>query len=113
MLDNTIDDDFITKLNAIYRERASSDTDLQLLISKLKRLKKQRNLKVISLNEVKRRKELTEADSLNASNSRLESIKYSIEGVSTTTSEKSLKLEDVYLEKGLLILADVVSLTDA
>lgn len=113
LLDNTIDDDFITRLNAIYRERASSDTDFQLLISNLKRLKKQRNLKVISLNEVKRRKELTEADSLNASNSRLESIKYSIEGVSTTTSEKSLKLEDVYLEKGLLILADVVSLTDA
>ena len=83
------------------------------MIKDLQRLKEQRNTKRISLNEAKRRKELDELEKSKPSTDKLESIKYSIEGVSTSTSEHTLKLEDVYLEEGLLILADVVSLTDA
>lgn len=112
-LDNTIDEKFIQRLNAKYDKRVESDTDLQLLINDLQRLKEQRNVTSISLNEATRRKELEEVEKLKSVNNKIESIQYSIEGVSTTTSEKSLKLEDVYLEEGLLILADVVSLTDA
>lgn len=112
-LDNTIDDQFIADLNNKYDSRAEADVDLQLLIKDLQRLKEQRNIKSISLNEAKRRQEMDEADKVKPTAEKLESIKYSIEGVSTTTSEQSLKLEDVYLEEGLLILADVVSLADA
>ncbi len=112
-LDNTIDEDFIAGLNARFDSRIESDQDLQLLIEDLERLKEQRNKKEISLNEAARRKELDEAEKLKANANKLDEITYSIEGVSTTTSEQSLKLEDVYLEEGLLILADVVSLTDA
>lgn len=112
-LANTIDDKFLKDLNKKYNQRAKTDEGLQLLISDLQRLKEQRNRKKISLNEVKRRQEMEEAEKLAPAANELESINYSKEGISTATSEHSLKLEDVYLEEGLLILADVVSLTDA
>jgi carboxyl-terminal processing protease len=112
-LDNTIDDKFINRLNKIYTKRVELDSDLQLMISDLERLKEQRKVNKISLNEAKRRKEIEKEEALKASNDKLESVSYSVEGVSATTSEQSLNLEDVYLEEGLLILADVVSLTDA
>ncbi len=112
-LDNTIDEKFIVGLNAKYQTRIKTDEDLQLLIKDLERLKAQRDIKRISLNEATRRKKLEKEENLKVEANKLEEINYSIEGVSTATSEKSLKLEDVYLEEGLLILADVVSLTDA
>ena len=112
-LDNTIDEQFIADLNAKYDNRAQSDKDLQDLISDLNRLKAKRNIKKISLNEETRRKEIAEEEKLQPAQNELESVNYSKEGFSSATSEQTLKLKDVYLEEGLLILADVVSLTDA
>ncbi len=112
-LDNTIDAKFIADLNAKFSLRAETDKDLQLLINDLQRLKKQRNRTKFSLNEAQRRKEIEEAEKLTPTASELESVVYSKEGIGVATSKKSLKLEDVYLKEGLLILADVVSLTDA
>lgn len=112
-LDNTIDDEFIAELNAKYNIRAKSDKDLQDLINDLNRLKEKRNIKNISLNEETRRKEIAEEEKLQPEQNELESVNYSKEGFSSTTSDQTLKLKDVYLEEGLLILADVVSLTDA
>lgn len=112
-LSNTIDDTFISQLNTRYKQRLQSDKDLQALIKDLEYLRQMRNMKEISLNEVTRRKMIEEEEKLKAHNNNLEGVEYSKEGLSTSTSDKGLKLEDVYLEEGLLILADVVQLTDA
>ncbi len=112
-LDNTINKEFIAKLNELYNHRAESDKDLQDLILDLERLKKQRSIKKISLNEAVRRKEMEDDAKLKPSASELEAVEYSIEGITSKTSENKLKLKDVYLEEGLLILADVVRLKDA
>ena len=113
VLDNTITKEFLIQLNDKYQNRAKSDIDLQLLIKDLNRLKELRNNKEISLNEAIRKKEQEEEEQLKPKNDNIESIHYSKEGYSSSTSGQSLNLEDVYLEEGLLILADVVSLTDA
>ncbi len=112
-LDNTIDPEFIAQLNRSYEKRAKTDEDLKELISDLERLRERRSIKKISLNEAQRRKEMEEFDELETPANELETVHYSKEGVTSSTSEKKLKLKDVYLEEGLLILADVVSLTDA
>ncbi len=111
-LDNKITDEFIVQLNRAFVLRADTDEDLKELITDLNRLKERRNIKKISLNEAQRRKEIEEEEKLQPTVNELESIKYSKEGITSSTSDKKLKLEDVYLEEGLLILADVVSLAD-
>jgi len=113
VLDNTIDEAFLAQLNNRYQDRAKTDIDLQLLIKDLNRLKELRNNKEISLNEAIRKKEQEEEEQLKPENDKMESVHYSKEGYSSSTSGQTLNLEDVYLEEGLLILADVVSLTDA
>ncbi len=112
-LDNTITDEFLAELNQEFLRRAKTDSDLKELIADLDRLKERRNIKKISLNEAQRRKEIEEEEKLKPTAGELESINYSKEGITSSTSEEKLKLKDVYLEEGLLILADVVSLTDA
>lgn len=112
-LSNRINDDFIAQLNEKYRLRTKSDRDLQLLIEDMDRQREMRNSKQISLNEATRRKMIEDEEKLRPENNKLEGVNYSKEGISTSTSRQSLKLEDVYLEEGLLILADVVQLADA
>ncbi len=111
-LDNSVTDEFILQLNQAYNLRAESDKDLQNLIADLERLKERRRAKKISLNEAERRTQLEEEEKAQPSADELKSAVYSKEGFTSETSEKKLKLKDVYLEEGLLILADVVSLTD-
>ncbi len=112
-LDNTVSEEFIDQLKEQYQLRAETDEDLKDLIADLERLKEQRSIKRISLNEAERRSEIAKAEALEPAANKLESVIYSKEGLTSETAEKKLKLKDVYLEEGLLILADVVSLTDA
>ena len=56
---------------------------------------------------------MDEEEKIKPENNKIEGIIYSKEGVSSSTANQGLKLEDVYLEEGLLILADVVQLKDA
>lgn len=55
---------------------------------------------------------IEEEEKLKPENNKIEGVEYSKEGISSSTANQGLKLEDVYLEEGLLILADVVQLSD-
>jgi len=112
-LDNSVTDEFIIQLNQAYSLRAKSDKDLQNLIADLEKLKERRGIKKVSLNEAERRTQLEEEEKAQPTVDELDSAAYSKEGLTSETSEKTLKLKDVYLEESLLILADVVSLADA
>ncbi|MCB0495624.1 MAG: carboxy terminal-processing peptidase [Cyclobacteriaceae bacterium] len=112
-LANTVDEQFIAQLNSRYDQRLRADSDLQMLTKELDYTRKMRNIKEISLNEEVRRKMMDEEEKIKPENNKIEGIIYSKEGVSSSTANQGLKLEDVYLEEGLLILADVVQLKDA
>lgn len=111
-LSNTIDDQFILQLNSKFEQRLKSDLDLQMLTKELDYIRNMRNVKEISLNESIRRKMIEEEEKLKPENNKIEGVEYSKEGISSSTANQGLKLEDVYLEEGLLILADVVQLSD-
>ena len=83
-----------------------------MLTKELDYIRNMRNVKEISLNESIRRKMIEEEEKLKPENNKIEGVEYSKEGISSSTANQGLKLEDVYLEEGLLILADVVQLSD-
>ncbi len=109
---NTISDDFVAQLNLHYQNRIKTDKDLQQLMHDLDRLKEQRNITQVSLNLAERKQEQEEMEQAHEKKGELEETTFSKEGLGTATGTQPLKLKDVYLEEGLLILADVVQLTD-
>lgn len=94
----------VDALSSSYLERTKFDKSLKKYISDTEELKKNISQTLISLNEVKRKAEIDEAEKLKTTE-KLDTKVTSKEGVPT---DELLKLNDEYLREGLLILGDLI-----
>ncbi|MBN8578412.1 MAG: carboxy terminal-processing peptidase [Cytophagales bacterium] len=99
---SAVNDRIIAGLNKSYQERTRFDSNLKKYISETEDLKKNLNQTRISLNEVKRKQEIAEAEQKKASE-KLDT-KVSREGVPL---DDLVDMKDEYLREGLLILSDL------
>lgn len=100
-----VNDRLIAGLNKSYQERAKFDPNLKKYISETEDLKKNLSETKISLNEVKRKAEMEEAEKKKVTSGKLDTRLSSKEG---TTIDDLQKMDDEYLREGLLILSDLV-----
>jgi carboxyl-terminal processing protease len=91
-------------LSAAYLDRTKFDKSLKKYISETDQLKKNLSETQVSLNEVKRKAEMQEAERLKSSE-KLDTKVTSKEGI---TEGDPLPLDDEYLREGLLILGDLI-----
>ena len=101
-----VNDRLIAGLNKSYLERAKFDGNLKKYISDTEDLKKNLKETKISLNEVKRKAEMDEAEKKKVSSDKLDTKLTSKE---TGTIDDLQKMDDEYLREGLLILGELVT----
>jgi carboxyl-terminal processing protease len=94
----------VEALSTAYLDRTKFDKSLKKYISETEELKKNLSQTQISLNEVKRKTEMQEAEKLRASD-KLDTKVTSKDGIA---EGDILPLDDEYLREGLLILGDLV-----
>ncbi|NOT76145.1 MAG: carboxy terminal-processing peptidase [Cyclobacteriaceae bacterium] len=100
-----ITDKVVVGLSKSYQERLKFDASLKKYAGDIEDLRKNLDDTKISLNEVKRKKEMEAAEKKKAANEVLDT-KISKEGLST---DDLSRLKDEYLREGLLILSDLVT----
>jgi len=101
-----VNDRLIASLNKSYQERTKYDANLKKYISDTEDLKKNMSQTKISLNEVKRKAEMDEAEKKKAASDKMDTKLASKEGITTDDLEK---MDDEYLREGLLVLSELVS----
>jgi carboxyl-terminal processing protease len=101
-----VNDRLIAGLNKSYQDRVKGDPNLKKYISDTEDLKKNMAQSIISLNEVKRKAEMDEAEKKKAASDKLDTKLTSKEG---QPSDDLLKMDDEYLREGLFILSELVT----
>ncbi len=101
-----ITDKLVVGLAKSYQDRLKIDPIMKRYVGEIDDLRKNLDDTKVSLNEVKRKKEMDEAEKKKAANESLDTKITSKEGLS---SEDLSKLKDEYLREGLLILSDLVT----
>ena len=99
-----VTDKLIVGLNKSYQERTKFDASLRKYIVETEDLKKNLAQTRISLNEVKRKEEMVEAEKKKELNEKL-NTRISREGLPNDLQ----KMEDEYLRESLLILTELVT----
>jgi carboxyl-terminal processing protease len=99
-----VNDKTIASLNKAYQERAKHDQNLKNYIVEIDEMRKSIHQTKVSLNEVKRKQEMDEAEKKKAA-AKLDTKITNKEGI---TKDELLDLKDEYLREGLLILSDLV-----
>lgn len=99
-----VNDKTIASLNKAYQERTKHDQNLKNYIVEIDEMRKSIHQTKVSLNEVKRKQEMDEAEKKKAA-SKLDTKITNKEGI---TKDELLDLKDEYLREGLLILSDLV-----
>jgi carboxyl-terminal processing protease len=108
---NNISVELLQALSRQFKGRMLTDQDLQGLIEDIEEVKRNRQVKVVSLNEAERRaKQQADEDKRKAHDILNDQVVNSETGMTGLTK---LKLKDQYLQEGLLILADLVAFNDA
>ncbi len=101
-----VSDNMIANLNKSYNERVKHDPSLKNYILDTEDLRKNLHQTSISLNEVKRRAQMEEAEKKKASGKLDTKISSNKEGLPQDVLQK---LNDEYLREGLLILTELVA----
>jgi carboxyl-terminal processing protease len=101
-----VNERLIAGLNKSYIERTKYDAGLKKYITETEDLKKNMAQTKISLNEVRRKQEIDEAEKKKAVNDKLDTKLTSKEGL---TIDDLQKLDDEYLREGLFILSEMVA----
>lgn len=99
-----VNDKTIASLNKAYQERTKHDQNLKNYIVEIDEMRKSIHQTKVSLNEVKRKQEMDEAEKKKAA-AKLDTKITNKEGI---TKDELLDLKDEYLREGLLILSDLV-----
>ena len=100
---NSVSDKMIHKLQELYSSRLKTDPVLKDLVNETHELSVSLNSKEVSLNEIERKKELSEQDDKSALSSTV---------INTETGEsksEDIPVNDKYLREGILILAELVA----
>ncbi|HRI79200.1 MAG TPA: carboxy terminal-processing peptidase, partial [Cyclobacteriaceae bacterium] len=101
-----INDKLVATLAKNYQERLKYDNMLKKYVGEIEDLKKNLSETSISLNEVKRKKEMEDAEKKKAASESLDTKISTKDGLST---DDLSKMKDEYLREGLLILTDLVT----
>jgi carboxyl-terminal processing protease len=101
-----ISDKVVANLNRTYKQRLTSDPSLTKLVMETEELRKGFQETRISLNEAKRKKEISEADLQRGQ----ENIDTDIAGKEQVLAPSDLKdVDDEYLREGLFILSELIT----
>ena len=101
-----VTDKLVVGLTKNYQDRLKFDATLKRYAGEVEDIKKNLSETKISLNEVKRKQEMVEAEKKKAVNENLDTRVTNKEGLS---GDDLSKLKDEYLREGLLILSDLVT----
>ena len=101
-----VTDKLVVGLTKNYQDRLKFDATLKRYAGEVEDIKKNLSETRISLNEVKRKQEMVEAERKKAVNENLDTRVTNKEGLS---GDDLSKLKDEYLREGLLILSDLVT----
>lgn len=101
-----VTDKLVVGLTKNYQDRLKFDATLKRYAGEVEDIKKNLSETRISLNEVKRKQEMVEAEKKKAVNENLDTRVTNKEGLS---GDDLSKLKDEYLREGLLILSDLVT----
>lgn len=101
-----VNDKLVASINKSYQERLQFDPSLKKYAGEMEGVRKNLKETRISLNEVKRKKEMDEAEKEKSANTNLDTKIGSKEGLST---DDLSKLKDEVLREGLLILSEMVN----
>ncbi len=101
-----VTDKLVVGLTKNYQDRLKFDATLKRYAGEVEDIKKNLSETRISLNEVKRKQEMVEAEKKKAVNENLDTKVTNKEGLS---GDDLSKLKDEYLREGLLILSDLVT----
>lgn len=107
---NDIDGKVVSKLTEKYKHRLKSDEDLKKLLVDLEAYRKAKDNKLVSLQEVKRKKERDEAEKKRAALNQLGEDGDEDEDSVSTTKADPKKKKDIYLTETGRILADLAVL---
>ncbi len=101
-----VTDKLVVGLTKSYQDRLKFDPTLKRYAGEVEDIRKNLSETKISLNEVKRKQEMEEAEKKKAANANLDTKVANKEGLS---GDDLSKLKDEYLREGLLILSDLVT----
>jgi carboxyl-terminal processing protease len=104
---NDVNDKIISDLSKSYNNRVKHDQSLKSFISDTEDLRKNLHQTSVSLNEVKRKKQMDEAEKRKASAKLDTKLTSNKEGL--PDKDALLQLNDEYLREGLLILTELVA----
>ena len=107
---NTITSDMVLSLNGKFQDRKLTDQDLISLLEDVERVKSNRQITEVSLNEAARKAKQEADEEARQTQDLLDDEMINTETGSTGIGK--LKLKDQYLQEGLLVLADLVAFTD-
>lgn len=107
---NTITSDMVLSLNGKFQDRKLTDQDLISLLEDVERVKSNRQITEVSLNEASRKAKQEADEEARQTQDLLDDEMINTETGSTGIGK--LKLKDQYLQEGLLVLADLVAFTD-
>lgn len=102
-----VNEKIISNLSKAYNGRVKHDQSLKNFITDTEDLRKGLHQTIVSLNEVKRKKQMEEAEKKKASGKLDTKLTSNKEGL--PDQDALLKLNDEYLREGLLILSDLVA----
>jgi carboxyl-terminal processing protease len=100
-----VNDRVLANLNNSYKRRLSQDPALNRYVTETEEARRNLSQTRISLNEAKRRQEITEAEKRKASNDKMGGITVDKEG----QEGEPLTMEDEFLREGLLVLSDLIT----
>ena len=100
----------VLSLNGKFQDRKLTDQDLISLLEDVERVKSNRQITEVSLNEAARKAKQEADEEARQTQDLLDDEMINTETGSTGIGK--LKLKDQYLQEGLLVLADLVAFTD-
>ncbi|MBD2751645.1 carboxy terminal-processing peptidase [Spirosoma validum] len=103
-----IDDKILARLRDRFDQRLKSDPELKQLSQDLADFKKAKENTVVSLQEVKRRKEREEAERKRAAANKVSQVSAPIDETGTPSPNAPKKKKDLYLNEAGLVLADYI-----
>lgn len=101
-----VTDKLVAGLTRSYEDRLKFDPSLKKYAGEIEDMKRNMSETKISLNEVKRKQEMDEAEKKKSANENLDTKLTSKEGL---PADDLSKLKDEYLREGLLLLSDIVT----
>jgi carboxyl-terminal processing protease len=104
-----VNDKLLANLNKAYQQRLKTDNDLINFANEIEETKKALNQKYISLNEVKRRLEMEEAEKRRAASNKLNMTIGNLEIPTIAKDDVDILKKDSYLRESLKIISDLIT----